>query len=218
MSLSYLRDDCHKQTITHIRESWWFESMYTLQGKTSITQHVRFPLQSTYARRTLSTGSPHTWQPFTGSYEVETCPYTQKKSWQPKIDWPSRHLGWPHSSSHAIALEWGREVSAQWLHSYFSLLGPYHQYAIGTFNTCSWGPTHRSLTDTGGGYNLGGAGLPHTTFWPSQPAVCIFHLSAPLGLQFDQVYQLNQSVEFENLWPPHGLPTTRPSTVVYIYA
>jgi hypothetical protein len=28
-----------------------------------------------------------------------------------------------------------------------------YQHAIGTFNTCSWGPTHRSLTDTGGGYN-----------------------------------------------------------------
>jgi hypothetical protein len=59
---------------------------------------------------------------------------------------------------------WSRgEFSAQWLHIYFRLLGPYHQHAIGTFNTCSRGPTHRSLTDTGRGYNLGGAGLPHTT-------------------------------------------------------
>jgi predicted nucleic acid-binding Zn ribbon protein len=30
---------------------------------------------------------------------------------------------------------------------------PYHRYAIDTFNTYSRGPTHRSLTDTGGGYN-----------------------------------------------------------------
>jgi hypothetical protein len=29
-----LRDDCHKQAVTHIRESRRFESMYTLQGKT----------------------------------------------------------------------------------------------------------------------------------------------------------------------------------------
>jgi hypothetical protein len=42
-----------------------------------------------------------------------------------------------------------------------------HQHAIGTFNTCSRGPTHWSLTDTGGDYNLGGAGLPHTTPRPS---------------------------------------------------
>jgi hypothetical protein len=34
MPLSYLRDGCHKQIVTHIRESRWFESMYTLQGKT----------------------------------------------------------------------------------------------------------------------------------------------------------------------------------------
>jgi hypothetical protein len=34
------------------------------------------------------------------------------------------------------------------------LPGPYHWHVIGTFNTCSWGPTERSLIDTGGGYNL----------------------------------------------------------------
>jgi hypothetical protein len=30
-------------------------------------------------------------------------------------------------------------------------LGSYHQYVINTSNTCPWGPTHRYLTDTGGG-------------------------------------------------------------------
>jgi hypothetical protein len=33
------------------------------------------------------------------------------------------------------------------------LLGPYHQHAIGTFNTSLQVPTPRSLTDTGGGYH-----------------------------------------------------------------
>jgi hypothetical protein len=47
------------------------------------------------------------------------------------------------------------------------LLGPYHKYAIGTFNTCSRGPTEWSLTDTGGGYNLRGASFPHITPRPS---------------------------------------------------
>jgi hypothetical protein len=42
------------------------------------------------------------------------------------------------------------------------LPGSYYRYVIGTFNTCSCGLTHRSLTDTGGGYNLGGADLPYT--------------------------------------------------------
>jgi hypothetical protein len=41
------------------------------------------------------------------------------------------------------------------------LLDPYHQHTTGTFNTCSRGPIERSLTDTDGGYNLGGVVLPH---------------------------------------------------------
>jgi hypothetical protein len=42
------------------------------------------------------------------------------------------------------------------------------------------GPTHRSLTNTGGGYNFGGAVFPHTTPRYSQPAVSPFHLRACL--------------------------------------
>jgi hypothetical protein len=37
MPLSYLREDCHKQAVTHIRESRQFKPMYTLQGKTRST-------------------------------------------------------------------------------------------------------------------------------------------------------------------------------------
>jgi hypothetical protein len=33
------------------------------------------------------------------------------------------------------------------------LTGPIYQHAIGTFNTSSRGSTHRSLTETSGGYN-----------------------------------------------------------------
>jgi hypothetical protein len=40
MPLSYLRDDYHKQVVTHIRESQRFKSMYTLQGKTWPTRHT----------------------------------------------------------------------------------------------------------------------------------------------------------------------------------
>jgi hypothetical protein len=60
------------------------------------------------------------------------------------------------------------------------LLGPYHQYAIGTFNTCSWEPTHQSLTGTCGGYSLKGAGLPHHTTPPNLPncRFSTFHLRA----------------------------------------
>jgi hypothetical protein len=79
------------------------------------------------------------------------------------------------------------------------------------------GPTHRSLTDTGGGYNLEGVDLPHTTLRPSQLAISTFHLRVPPGLQFNHELR-NQSFELKILWPPRGLPTTRPSTIAYIYA
>jgi hypothetical protein len=65
------------------------------------------------------------------------------------------------------------------------LPGPYHWHAIGTFNTCSREPTERSLIDTGDGYNLVGAGLPHThstTFPTSCPH---FSLMASPGLNFN---------------------------------
>jgi hypothetical protein len=37
MPLSYLHVNDHTQAVTHISESWWFESMYTMQGK--LNQH-----------------------------------------------------------------------------------------------------------------------------------------------------------------------------------
>jgi hypothetical protein len=64
------------------------------------------------------------------------------------------------------------------------LPGPYHQHAIVAFNTCSRGPTERSIIDTGGGYNLEGAGLPHThslTFPTISPH---FPLMAPSDFHF----------------------------------
>jgi hypothetical protein len=67
------------------------------------------------------------------------------------------------------------------------LPGPYHPHAIGTFNTCSRRPTKRSLIDTGGGYNLGRDGLPHThspTFSTSCPH---FPLVVPPSLHFNQI-------------------------------
>jgi hypothetical protein len=59
----------------------------------------------------------------------------------------------------------------------------YHRHAISTFNTCSRGPSHRSLTDTGRGYNLVGAGLPIPL--PDLPnrRSYTFHLIAPPGLR-----------------------------------
>jgi hypothetical protein len=69
--------------------------------------------------------------------------------------------------------QWGQS-QASINNRLLGLLDPYDQYAIGTFNTCSWGPTEWSLTDTGGGYNLGGAGFPPTTPRPFRPVVFPF--------------------------------------------
>jgi hypothetical protein len=69
-----------------------------------------------------------------------------------------------------------------------SLPGPYHRHAICTFNTFSQGPTHQSLTDTGGGYN---------------------HLRAPPGLKLSN---LNINLKWngvKHLSPTRGLSTTR---------
>jgi hypothetical protein len=63
------------------------------------------------------------------------------------------------------------------------LSDPYHRHAIGTFNICSRKPTHRSLTDPGGGYNLEGVDFPHTTPHPYQSTIFTFHLRAPPGLR-----------------------------------
>jgi hypothetical protein len=74
------------------------------------------------------------------------------------------------------------------------LPGPYHRHTIGTFNTCSRGPTERSLTDTGGGYNLEGVSLPHTDS-PTFPTSCLpFPIVALPGLHFNQVLACIQSV------------------------
>jgi hypothetical protein len=175
MSLSYLCDDCHKQASTHIRESWRFESMYALQEKTWPTRHVRFPRQSTYARRTLPTGGPHTWQPFVRHRQIWTDHTTPEKKGSQHNP---QHAGWPiHGSvlsfSPKPANEAGSVSQAPNDHQLLGLPGPYHWHAVGTFNTCSWGPTERSLIDTGGDYNLGGVDLPHT--------------HAPPGLHFNQV-------------------------------
>jgi hypothetical protein len=164
------------QAVTHIRESWWFESMYTLQGKTWYTRHVHFPRQSMYATRTLPTGSPRTWQPLTLTQQswTDTTAPKKKCSWlhlSARLSGPRDLLQFLSQHNH-----WSSRVkpSIYWRTCYIDLLGPYLQHVIGTFNTCSRGLTHQSLTDTGGSYNLGGAGFPHHSLRPSQPTLLRF--------------------------------------------
>jgi hypothetical protein len=87
------------------------------------------------------------------------------------------------------------------------LPGPYHQHVIGTFNTYSRGPTHRSLTNIGGGYNLEGDGFPLTTLRPSQSMVFTFQFNQDLQkvskFKFKKpmaaTWSLDHSVIYHNL-------------------
>jgi hypothetical protein len=64
---------------------------------------------------------------------------------------------------------------------------PIYQHVVGTFNACSRGLTHQSLTNTSGGYNLECASFPHYTLRHFQPAVSTFHLRAPPGLRLSKL-------------------------------
>jgi hypothetical protein len=141
--------------VTHIWESWWLESMYILQGETWPIWHIRFPRQSTYARRMLPAGGPRMWQPFAKSSTMmdrATAP-KKKGSWH-----NSQHDVQPiHGSVPSFSPEPAIEVVGVKAPSVdgrlLGLPGPYHRLTVGTFNTCSrvWIPL--SLTDTGEGYH-----------------------------------------------------------------
>jgi hypothetical protein len=175
MPLNYLRDDCHKQAVTHIWESRWFELMYNLQGKPN--QHdtyashnsprmpgVRFlravPVCGNLSRVINRVGQSHCSREKGLLTQSLACQLTDARVRTQFLSWTNQ---WTSGESHT-------SINSRLL----GLPGPYHRHAIGTFNTCSQGPTERSLLDTGGGYNLGGANFPCTTFWPSRPAVSPF--------------------------------------------
>jgi hypothetical protein len=92
------------------------------------------------------------------------------------------------------------------------LPGPYHRHVINMFNTCSRGPTHRSLTDTGGGYNLEGASMPHTTPRLFEPTVSTILLRALPGLQFNQGPPNKPKFKFKE---PMATPWSFEHSVIY---
>jgi hypothetical protein len=77
-----------------------------------------------------------------------------------------------------------------------SLLGLYHQHAISTFNTCSQGPTHRSLTDTGRATTLDVPSHDITLLDVPNRRSSTFLLRAPLGLR-SNIQQLPIDLETE---------------------
>jgi hypothetical protein len=187
MSLSYLRADGHKQVVTHIRESQWFESMYTLQGKPA--QHApRIPRSVYVWSQTIrfSRGQRITTLHIViNRFEQIHCSREEGLLTNPHhTDWLV--CGSVPSFCPIIANEAVGKRQASIDNRLLGLPDSYLQHVIGTFNTCSRGPTHRSLNDTSGGYNLRGAGFSHLTPRPSQPTVLHF---SPKGLTRSQVIQ-----------------------------
>jgi hypothetical protein len=130
--------------------------MYTLQGKTWSTRHVHFPYQSRYAQCTLPSGGPCTGQPFMSHRQSWAGPLLLRKRAPDTI-----HSAPADRSVGSYLASLLSQPMKQWAQSQTSINGrllgllcPYHQHAIGTFNTCSRVPTPRSLTDTGGGYHI----------------------------------------------------------------
>jgi hypothetical protein len=155
--------------------------MYILQGITQYTWHVRFSRQSMCATRTLSMGSPRTWQHFASHQQRWMNPTAPEK----KGSWHNpQHSGWPirRSATQFLSQDkhWSSNESQTYvdnkLYRFTRRITPacnrYIQYLL-------TGPTHRSLTNTGGGYNLGGASLPHHTTRPSQLTILRFPPKGP---------------------------------------
>jgi hypothetical protein len=73
------------------------------------------------------------------------------------------------------------------------LSDPYHQHAIGMFNTCSRIPTPRSLTDTGGGYHIETSEYPQHSPRSSLLSVSLIPLNGPVRSPFDPTLISNNS-------------------------
>jgi hypothetical protein len=163
--------------------------MYTLQGKTWPTRHVRFPRQSTYAQRTLTASGPCTWQPLMSHQKGWTDALLPRKSAPDSTSQPGWVVrGTRLSFSPNTAIEAVRLSQAPVGSRLLGLLCPYHRHAISTFNTCSWVPTPRSLTDAGGGYHIENLRIA-TTLSPSFPSEgSTDPLMAPSGLRLSTTH------------------------------
>jgi hypothetical protein len=152
MPLSYICDHYHKQAVTHIWELRRFELMYTLQGKTRPTRHTLLTLS-------LRTVQDHTYLMWSTYSDLS---HSHQQGWVgphlPRKRAPNTiHSTLADQSMGPYLVSLQSQPMKQWGQNQVSVDGGYsaywahkHQYAIGTFNTCSQGPTHRSLSNTDG--------------------------------------------------------------------
>jgi hypothetical protein len=161
-----------RQAMTHIRESWWFKSMYILQEKSDT--------HDTYALMTS-----RMWQPFMLTQQSWTDALLHRKRAPILIHITS--TDWSTGPHHFLSPNnhWSRTLkpSICWGTRCIGLLDSYQQHAISMFNTFSWGPTHQYLTDTDGGSHIGGVVFPHHSPRPSQLTILHFPRRVPFGLK-----------------------------------
>jgi hypothetical protein len=86
-----------------------------------------------------------------------TAPEKKGSRHNPQLGWVIHRFTTQFLSQHSHWSSNERQISVD--SRLLGLLGPYHQYAIGTFNTCSRVSTPRSLTNTGGGYHIENVGI-----------------------------------------------------------
>jgi hypothetical protein len=167
---------------THIQELRWFKLMYTMQGKTGPTRHTHPTLSlhmipdHTYLTRSTHHNLSRSHQ------QISTDPLPLRRRAPDTIH--SSTIVWsagpyPASLTQQPMRRWGK-TSFQWQPT-TRLTGPIS-------------PTHRSLTNIDGGYNLEDASFPHITPRPSQPMVSPFHLWAPPDLQFIQESNIGSKI------------------------
>jgi hypothetical protein len=110
---------------------------------------------------------------------VDGCTAPDSTSQPGWVVYGTHHSFSPNTSIEAVCLSQA-PVNGRLL----GLPDPYHWHVIGTFNTCSWVPTPRSLTDTGGGYHIDNLGIATAlSLPPPLPRVPLIPLMAPPGLR-----------------------------------
>jgi hypothetical protein len=220
MPLSYLHEDWHKQAVTHIWESQRFESMYTLQGKTRPTQHVRFPL-SPYTPDVRFLRSV----PICGNLSRVVNRVGQSHcSWEKGLPTQSTARRLTDPWVRILFLSWANQWSSGESQNIYQqqatrLTGPispscdrYVQYLLTGANRMVLNWHRRGLQPWRCRLSM-----YHSLTFPTS---CLpFPLVTPPGLHFFHAPLIKpQCWVLKNLWPPHGLSTTRPSTGAYIYA
>jgi hypothetical protein len=153
--------------VHHAEETWSTRHTHSMLGP-------RMALDQTYL--TWSTYSNLSW-----SHQQHWTDALLSRKTTPES---TSQLGWVARRTH---LSFSPNTSIEVVHlsqasidvRLLGLLDSYYLHAISTFNTCSRGPTHRSLTSIDEGYNLKGTGLLYYTPRPFQPMVLRFSPKGP---------------------------------------